>query len=88
MKDKESRYFQFGGTNFNRMNSLFEQKGLQDFVTEYLEFITIHATDREYRQYCKEEKQYKALLIKHIADVQLECIKDKFFDTKEHSSSY
>lgn len=53
---------------------------------EDLEFITLHATDREYRKHCKEEKQCKALLIKHIANEQLECIKDKItakeiFDT-------
>lgn len=81
MEDKESKYFQFDGTNFNtwkfRMNSVLDQKGLVDYVMDDLEFITLHATDREYRKYIKEEKQCKALLIKHIADNQLECIKDK-----------
>jgi len=92
MEEKGSKYFQFSGTNFNtwkfRMNSVLEQKGLQDYVMEDLEFITLHANDREYRKYIKEEKQCKALLIKHIADSQLECIKDKItakeiYDTLE-----
>lgn len=52
MEDKETKYFQFDGTNFNiwkfRMSSMLEQKGLQDYITEYLELLTLHASDRDY----------------------------------------
>lgn len=81
MENKKSKHFEFDGTNFNtwkfRMNSILEQKGLEDYVTEDLEIITLHANDREYRKIIKEEKHCKGLLIKHIADDQLDCIKDK-----------
>lgn len=47
-----------------------------------------HESDRDYRRHLRNEKKCKAFLVKHIADNQLEYIKDKLiakdiFDTLE-----
>lgn len=93
MTSKDSKpYFQFNGTNFNdwkfRMTALLDDHNFSEYITEDLEVITLHSSDREYRKHMKMEKKCKSLLIKHIADDQLEHIKDKttakeIYDTLE-----
>lgn len=89
-KGNEKIYFQFNGKNFNtwkyRINSVLDNQNLLQYVEDDLEFITLHANDREYRKCLKEEKKCKSILIKHIDDDQLEHVKDKetakeIFDT-------
>lgn len=45
-----------------------------------MEEITLHENDRDYRKHLKKEKHCKSLLIEHIAESQLEYIKDKSMD--------
>lgn len=59
------------------MHAVLEEKDLMEYVEERLEVITLHENDRDYRKHLKKEKLCKSLLIQHIADSQLEYIKDK-----------
>lgn len=80
-KEGNTKHFQFDGTNYNnwkyRIRAALDEKDLLDYVDEHLEVITLHENDRDYRKHLKKEKACKSLLIKHIADSQLEYIKDK-----------
>lgn len=80
-KEENKKHFQFDGTNYNnwkfRMHAVLEAKDLMEYVEEDLEVITLHENDRDYRKHLKNEKRCKSVLIDHIADSQLEHIKDK-----------
>lgn len=80
-KEEKVKDFQFNGTNYNnwkfRMHALLEAKNLKEYIEEDLEIITLHENDRDYRKHLKKERICKSLLIDHIADDQLELIKDK-----------
>lgn len=80
-EEDKKHLFRFDGNNFNnwkyRMSMLLEEKELEEYIEEDLEIITLEATDREYRKHIKNEKKCKALLVKHIANDQLEYVKDK-----------
>lgn len=56
------------------MNSILEEKALLDYITEDLEVITLHESDKGLS---KTFEEWKEVLIKHIADDQLGYIKDQ-----------
>lgn len=80
-EEKSKTHFQFNGNNYNnwkyRMDILLEEKELIEYVEEDFEIITLHATDKEHKKHAKKEKLCKSLLVKHIADDQLEYVKDQ-----------
>lgn len=75
------KHFLFDGTNYNnqkfRMRLLLDEKGVFEYVEDYLEEITLHVDDREQRKHVKKKKKCRSELVKHIDDSQLEYVKDK-----------
>lgn len=80
-EENTKNYFRFNGTNYNdwkyRIDIILEEKELMEYVQEDLDEILFEAPMDESRKHIKKEKKCKSLLVKHIADDQLEYVKDK-----------
>lgn len=59
------------------MNIILEEKGLIKYVEETLEDIIWEGPLHNEDKHVRKEKKCKSLLVKHIADNQLEYVKDK-----------